>query len=152
MVKPVYPRIQRFIARHHVLTLAVSNGNVPYCAHCFYSYLPDDNLFVFTSDPDTRHIRDAAGSGNIRVAAGIALETKIVGKVRGLQITGRLYLPDEPLSAKIRHAYLKRFPYARLTTLHLWALQPDFMKLTDNRLGFGTKLIWQVEQGENGKG
>lgn len=62
-MKPVDKRILDFIRRHHVLTLAVAAGNTPYCAHCFYCYLPERNLFVFTSDPDTRHIRDFENSG-----------------------------------------------------------------------------------------
>ena len=41
-----------------------------------------------------------------------------------------------------RRAYLKRFPYAALAELTLWAIRPDYMKLTDNTLGFGKKLIW----------
>jgi uncharacterized protein YhbP (UPF0306 family) len=30
--------------------------------------------------------------------------------------------------------------------LHLWSLAPDYIKMTDNRLGFGTKLIWKTEE------
>jgi uncharacterized protein YhbP (UPF0306 family) len=44
---------------------------------------------------------------------------------------------------KARSAYLKRFPIARLMPdLNLWILSPDFIKMTDNRFGFGKKLIW----------
>jgi len=25
----------------------------------------------------------------------------------------------------------------------LWGIEPDFIKMTHNRLGFGKKLIWQ---------
>ncbi len=142
-MKPVEKRILDFIRRHHVLTLAVANGNMPYCAHCFYCYLPEKNLFVFTSDPETRHIRDLESSGTGRAAAAIALETKIVGKIRGLQLTGALFIPGERDLEEARSAYLKRFPIARMAKLNLWAFRPDFMKLTDNRLGFGTKLTWQ---------
>jgi uncharacterized protein YhbP (UPF0306 family) len=142
-MRPIEQRILGFIADHHVLTLAVSKDNVPYCAHCFYAYIPEKNLFIFTSDPETRHIRDAESSGNYRVTAGIALETKMVGKIRGLQLTGRLFIPEGSDLKAARKTYLSRFPYAALMKLHLWALQPEFMKLTDNRLGFGTKLIWE---------
>jgi uncharacterized protein len=142
-MKPVDPRILKFIGRHHVLTLAVSNENIPYCAHCFYCYLPAENLFIFTSDHDTRHISDVERSGNNRVAAAIALETRIIGMIRGLQVTGSLFLPEGTGLRSARAAYLKRFPVARFATLHLWALKPGFMKLTDNRLGFGTKLVWE---------
>ena len=27
-------------------------------------------------------------------------------------------------------------------TLTIWSLTPDYIKMTDNRLGFGTKLVW----------
>jgi uncharacterized protein YhbP (UPF0306 family) len=39
-------------------------------------------------------------------------------------------------------AYIKRFPYAAVAPLNIWVIEPDFMKLTDNTLGFGKKLIW----------
>jgi uncharacterized protein YhbP (UPF0306 family) len=39
--------------------------------------------------------------------------------------------------------YIKEFPYAAVADLELWRLEADFMKLTDNTLGFGKKLIWQ---------
>lgn len=145
-MKPVDPRILDFIGDHHVMTLAVSRDNIPWCAHCFYCYLEQENLFVFTSAPDTRHIQDAEASGNFRVTAGIALETKMTGKIRGLQVAGRMFVPEGDLAKKSKKAYLKDFPVARLATLHLWTLRPDFMKLTDNRLGFGTKLIWEEEE------
>jgi hypothetical protein len=91
---PIDKRILGFIAGHHVLTLAVAKDNIPYCAHCFYAYIPGKNRFIFTSDPDTRHIRDAESSRNFYVTAGIALETKIIGKIRGLQLTGKMFLPE----------------------------------------------------------
>jgi uncharacterized protein YhbP (UPF0306 family) len=143
MPAPVEPRILEFISEHHVLTLAVSKYNLPWCAHCFYCYLPSRNLFVFTSDPDTRHISDIEGSGNNLVAAGVYLETRMVGKIRGLQMTGAMRRLEGTELKEGKRAYLATFPVARLTKLHLWGLEPDLMKLTDNRLGFGKKLIWK---------
>lgn len=144
MTAPVDPRILEFIGEHHVLTLAVSKDNLPWCAHCFYCYLPSRNLFVFTSDDDSRHISDFESSRNKVVAAGVYLETRMVGKIRGLQMTGAMRLLEGMELKEAKSAYLKAFPVARLTKLHLWGLEPDLMKLTDNRLGFGTKLIWKL--------
>ena len=42
-----------------------------------------------------------------------------------------------------KNIYLKAFPYALLHLETLWIIEPDFYKLTDNRLGFGKKIIWQ---------
>jgi uncharacterized protein len=135
-------RILKFINEHHVLTLAVVNKNLPWCASCFYVYLPERNLFVFTSDPDTRHISDVIQSNNYQVAGAIALETRITGKIRGIQFSGTIReLGGEELKTG-KKAYYEKFPIARLSKLFLWGLEPGFIKMTDNRLGFGKKLIW----------
>lgn len=133
-------RIIKFIKRHHVLTLAtVGKKGEPYVANCFYAYDKRRNLFVFTSDETTRHGCEMAANGN--VALSIVLETRIVGRVEGLQITGTAERGDS--DAKL--CYIKRFPYAAAAPLTLWMVRPTMMKLTDNTLGFGTKLIWQSE-------
>ena len=132
-----------FIAEHHILTLAVARENIPWCATCFYVYIPKENRFIFTSDPDTRHIRDILEGNQFMAAGTIALETKMVGKIRGIQFTGLVNRPGEAALKIAKAAYLKRFPIARLMpSLHLWCLEPDYIKMTDNRLGFGKKLIW----------
>ncbi len=130
-----------FIDNHHVLTLATVRDNQAYTANCFYVYLPDYNMFVFTSDKDTRHGADMLN--NSKVGANIVLETKTIGKIQGLQITGTAeeLLTDELKLAK--KAYLRNYPYAILKLETMWGLKVDFLKLTDNRLGFGKKLIWE---------
>ena len=144
---PADKRIVQFIQQHHIFTLAVAKNNFPYCATCFYVYLEEDNMLVFTSDRDTRHIMDMETGDNNCVAGAIALETSVVGKIRGIQFTGVMdELKGERLR-KAKKAYLHRFPIARMTRLLLWGLTPDYIKLTDNRLGFGTKLIWKQGQG-----
>ncbi|PIF06651.1 MAG: hypothetical protein CSA36_00685 [Draconibacterium sp.] len=134
-------RIIDFIQEHHVLTLATCANNQPWCANCFYIYLEDENSFVFTSDEHTRHISEVAV--NSLVAGSVVLETKTVGKIRGLQFSGKLERAEDKLLAKAKKAYLKRFPYAVLMKTTLWVLTVDYFKMTDNRLGFGKKLIWE---------
>lgn len=134
-------RIEKFIRRHHVMTLAAATADgAPYCCNVFYAYDGNGN-FVFTSDDGTRHAHMLAENG--RAAASVVLETRIVGKVQGLQITGRTAKADDD---RAKRAYLKRFPYAALAPLALWRLEADMLKYTDNTLGFGKKLIWQREQ------
>jgi uncharacterized protein YhbP (UPF0306 family) len=52
-------------------------------------------------------------------------------------------LPDKNIMPKLKKAYLKRFPYAIFANTNLWILKINYLKMTDNRLGFGKKLIWQ---------
>jgi uncharacterized protein len=134
-------RITGFLKKHHVLTLATSANNTPYCCSCFYVYDEAKNVFIFTSDLPTRHAREMLD--NKRVAIAVALETSMVGKIQGVQICGDVKeLKDEDFR-KAKKTYLTKFPIAAFSELVLWEVSPDFIKLTDNRLGFGKKLIWE---------
>ena len=133
-------QIIKFIKEHHVLTLATCVGEKVWCCNCFYAFLEKETIFVFTSDPKTQHITEI--KLNNKVAASIVLETKIVGKIRGLQISGTVELAEDQLLHASKFAYLKRFPYAILMDTTFWVLKPNFIKMTDNRLGFGKKLFW----------
>ena len=134
-------RIVDFIKRHHVLNLAtVSGSGEPYCAACFYAYDKERNRLIFTSDDSTRHAQEMLQ--NAKVACAITLETRIVGKVQGAQICGIAERGDE----KDKMVYIKRFPYAAVAPLNIWAVEPTFIKLTDNTLGFGKKLIWNSQE------
>ncbi len=135
-------RIVRFLEKHHVLTLATAVDAEPYVAHAFYAYDKGRNRLVFTSDEATHHAR--AMLRDRRVAVGIAWETRLVGKVQGLQLRGRVTEGDEEDRAR----YVARFPYAALAPLTLWAVEPEWMKLTDNTLGFGKKLVWNPAEQE----
>lgn len=134
-------RITTFIRKHHVLTLATVGGdNLPYVANCFYAYDTLRNRIIFTSDLSTRHAQEMTLKS--RVALSIVRETRIVGCVEGIQIEG----VAERGSDEAKRLYIKRFPYAAVAPLTLWEVEPTRMKLTDNKLGFGKKLIWQKEE------
>lgn len=132
-------RIVKFLKRHHVLTLATATAEgEPWCANAFYAYDSERNRLVITSDEATRHAQEMLS--NCRIAASVVLETRIVGKVQGLQISGSAQRGDEA----DHKVYLRRFPYAAaIGELHLWHIEPDMLKFTDNTLGFGKKLIWR---------
>ena len=156
-------RITRFLRHHHVLTISTISEQGSWTAHCFYAFIPDHQALVFTTDPETRHGREMLQNPN--VSGGIMLETRVIGKIRGIQLTGRA-VPCHPreggnlesivtpsltmnaphLSAtEVRTAYLKRFPFALAVKLDLWILHIDYIKMTDNQLGFGKKLEWRRE-------
>jgi len=133
-------KIIRFFRKHHVLTIATTVGNEPWCANCFYVYLEEENALVFTTDSDTRHGKEFIK--NPMVAGSVVLETIVIGKIRGIQFQGIVSEPEGELLSKARWAYLKRFPPAALMDTRLWIVKLTFIKMTDNRLGFGKKLIW----------
>ena len=136
-------RIVAFIHEHHVLTLATCFEDEAYCSNMFYVYLEEENCFIFTSDKDTKHIADI--QHNIFVAGSIVLETETIGKIQGLQLQGMAFEARDELKKKAKKAYLKRFPYAVLSSTPLWAVEMTFAKFTNNMLGFGKKLIWRKD-------
>jgi len=135
------PKIISFLKKHHVLTLSTCVDQQPWCANCFYAFNPEKMSLIFTSDFGTRHIKEAIQ--NCKVAGNVVLETSVVGKIQGIQFSGELLLPTGEVAEQVNSIYLKRFPFAVLMNTNLWELRLDYAKMTDNRLGFGKKLIWE---------
>ena len=133
-------RIERFITKHHLLTLATCKNGHPHCCSSFYAYDTATKSFIIAGDEKTTHIQNALT--NPHVAANIHLETTEIGKIEGLQIEGILRQCDDE---KLKKLYFQSFPYARAMRPTLWQLRPNRFKLTDNRLGFGKKIIVEAD-------
>ena len=138
-------KIIKFIKARHILTLATTGEFAPHTANMFYAFDKENYRLYFTSPYTTLHIQQ--GIANPKVGINIVYETKIVGKIQGLQAVGTLRSLDnkEELS-NARKLYIKRFPYTAVMDLHLWMVDIDALKYTDNTLGFGKKLHWNREQ------
>jgi uncharacterized protein YhbP (UPF0306 family) len=134
-------KIINFLKKHHVLTLATVSGDQPWVANCFYAFREEQMSFVFTSGYETRHIQEVVL--NNKVAGTVVLETGIIGKIQGIQFSGTLLIAEGEVLEKASSSYLKRFPFAALMDTTLWILSIDYLKMTDNRLGFGKKLVWE---------
>jgi len=137
-------RITEFINDHHVAAFTVYDGKDIWSWHAFYVYLEEENLFVITSETKTRHMKMVLNGGNSLVAGAIALETETIGLIRGVQFSAVMEICNDTYINKYRLRYLKRFPYAVLVGGHLWTLKVTEFKFTDNRLGFGKKLLWKA--------
>ncbi len=124
------------------MTMASAAEGEIWCANLFYVYDSESIGFIITSDEKTRHITLALSSSGV-VAGSIVLETEEIGKIRGLQFKAEIKKVDNSISGKYRLKYLKRFPYAILNDSELWLLTIIEAKYTDNRFGFGKKLIWK---------
>lgn len=132
-------KIEPFIGEHHLLSLATS-GERLWCCSMFYAYDPETVAFIVASDPDTEHMRNIAAS--CAVAGTVALETKTVGKIRGIQFSG---IMERVWNDGEKELYFRCFPYARVMNPTLWRICLDEVKMTDNTLGFGKKIIWKRE-------
>nr|CAI78789.1 hypothetical protein [uncultured Campylobacterota bacterium] len=131
-------KISSFINEHHVMSLASSNNLELSVCSLFYAYSSDELSFVVASSDNTTHIKNIKQNKNI--AGNILLETKSVGKIQGLQFRGEFVLLEDE---NLRKLYFQEFPYALAMQPKLWKIKVNYFKLTDNRFGFGNKLIWQ---------
>lgn len=132
-------KILSFIDEHHVLGLATAYRDEPSLCSLFYAFDEKSLSFVVASSEETLHIQQVKQNEN--VAGNILLETKEVGKIQGLQFFATMQkLEDESL----KKLYFKRFPYALALMPTLWQIKVARFKLTDNRLGFGKKIIYEV--------
>jgi uncharacterized protein len=132
-------KIGKFISKHHLLSLATF-GESLWCCSAFYAFYPDTGVFIIASDEQTTHIQNI--KMNMRVAGSIAQETKVVGKIQGIQFSGEIRAVEDEHEKAL---YLKRFPYAVTMNPTLWKIELDRIKMTDNTLGFGKKIIWNRE-------
>lgn len=133
-------RIIDFLKQHHLLTLATTVDDTPQVSNLFYAFDETQQLFIVASDLKTKHIQNILK--NSLVACSVALETDEVGKIQGVQCRARMYACDDVALKKL---YFKAFPYAKVMSPQLWCIVLEHIKLTDNRLGFGKKLIWERE-------
>lgn len=146
-MKELDNNIKHFIKKHHVFNIVTYNNDEVWTASCFYAFWEEDISLVFLSDEDTLHAK--LMSSNPKVVGTITLETKIIGKIQGLQFKGTVSKAENELLSVAKRIYYKRFPYTIGTQSTFWLLKIIYAKYTDNKLGFGKKIIWQLNETQN---
>jgi uncharacterized protein YhbP (UPF0306 family) len=135
------PGIEQFLLAHTVLSLATSVHDRPYCASCYYAFIPGENVLVFKSDPDTQHIEDALANAQV---AGTILPDKLEKtKIQGIQFSGHFKKAEGSIQRKAELTYLSKYPVATLFRGNLWIIELTRIKFTDNALLKGKKILWE---------
>ncbi len=130
-------KIDKFLQEHHVLSLSTCRDDEISSCNLFYAFDKDANSFVVASSSDTLHVEHI--QNNPKISGTVVLETKVIGKIQGIQFRGEfLTLEDKTL----KKLYFKIFPYALAMNPTLWQIKINYFKMTDNNLGFGKKIIW----------
>lgn len=132
-----------FLNANYVLSLSVVENNRSWSSNCFYVLYEKLRSLVFISHGNTKHYQLL--TQNPYVSGTIAAQTKNVTHIQGVQYTGRTISPEGEQSEEANSIYYKRFPFARFVRAKLWVLELDYLKYTDNSLGFGKKLVWERE-------
>ena len=131
-------KVISFLEKHHVMSLATNGEEGLSVCNLFYAFDEKTVSFVIASSDKTLHVQNILKDNSI--AGSVVLETKEVGKIQGLQFKGSF----ESLKDKtLKKLYFKTFPYALALNPMLWQIKIQYFKMTDNRLGFGKKIIWR---------
>lgn len=133
--------ISSFLQEQTNLTFATAANNIPYCSNCFYAFLSEFNAVTFKSNAETRHIQEALANENV---SGTITPDKLDKlKIKGIQLTGKFIQPKEALLSAAKKKYYLKYPMALAMKGDLWVIEIRKIKMTDNTLGFGKKLIWE---------
>ena len=133
-------RISRFIKSQKVATICcVDADNKPYCFSCFYAFDENKMQLYFKSSVGTHHMQLLKEKPFI---SGTILPDKLnPAALQGIQFSGSLIDRIECASAK--SAYHLRYPFALAMSGTVYTIELQWIKMTDNTLSFGTKLIWE---------
>lgn len=130
------------------MTLAtVSATGVPHAAPVYFA-TSEALEFYFFSDPTSQHGRDL--KANPLAAAAFFPESESWQSIHGVQMRGRArVLVRGPAWETAWEAYRRKFPFvsslrAIVARNALYSFMPEWIRLVDNRRGFGYKQEWDL--------
>lgn len=150
--------VRGLLEAHGTVTLATLGPEGPWAATVFFASDQALNLY-FVTDLRTRHGRDMAEGGT--VAAAVNRDIHTWDEVLGLQMRGRASVLADDARARALALYLRKFPDVarlfgeprdaheeviadRLRRTAFWCLCPEWVRVVDNRRGFGWKAEYQL--------
>lgn len=131
-------RIVKFLKKMHLASVcAIDDDGQPHAFSAFYAFDELNFSLLLASSNESSHVKFLKNSK--LVAGTVALDTKIVGKIEGVQFQGVM----SEASASEREIYFKRFFYAKAMDPKIWCINLEKLKFTSNVLGFGKKIKWE---------
>ena len=136
--------IVALINKQKVATLCcVDEEMAPYCFSCFFAFDESKHLLHFKTSASSHHAQLLQQNG--RVAGTINPDKLNALAIKGIQFRGNVLAPNDPLAADASTLYHKRYPFAHAMKGDVWTIRVTNIKMTDNTLSFGKKIIWELE-------
>ena len=153
MTHDLRTRLDAFLRQHTTLTLATIGPDGPYAAAMFYAHDLTFGLY-FLSDPNTQHCRNLAAEP--RCAATVQADGQDWQQITGLQIRGWARPISTPEDWDMAYEIFQaKYPFVGqalagtsdaglalagpLARSRFYRLTPQWLRLIDNRWGFGHK-------------
>ncbi|MEW6567163.1 MAG: pyridoxamine 5'-phosphate oxidase family protein [Chloroflexota bacterium] len=129
------------------LTLATINPDgTPRATPLYFAYDLELSLY-FLSDPSSQHCLNLKQDG--RAAAALYPASSDWRELRGLQLQGRVTVLEGSRRQQALDLYRARFPFlaeleAAVRASGLYCFTPTWVRLIDNRRGFGHQQEWTL--------
>ncbi|WP_218058712.1 MULTISPECIES: hypothetical protein [unclassified Gilliamella] len=81
-----------------------------------------------------------------QVAGTISVTPKTIAQIQGIQFQAKATQLQKEQAKQAYALYYRAFPFARMIKAPIWELQLQYIKMTNNLLGFGCKIYWQKER------
>ncbi|NPA04238.1 MAG: hypothetical protein GXO61_05175 [Epsilonproteobacteria bacterium] len=134
-------KIVHFLSSNFLLSLSLIIEGEVYAINCFYIFDQTEFSLIFTTSKNTFHYPYFLNSPN--VAGTIACCKKDISTLQGVQFKGKI----EKANFSQKREYLQNYPIALALKPTFWKVKLKWVKMTDNSLGFGKKLIWTRPNG-----
>lgn len=133
-------RITDFMNDQRVASICcIDNDGKPYCFSCFYALDEETQMLYFKTSSNTYHAPLLVNHPNI---AGTIQPDKLNPlAIKGIQFNGVVVHGDHASSV-----YHRKYPFALAMSGEVWAIQLQYIKMTDNSLGFGKKITWELTE------
>lgn len=139
--------ILALLSETRTLTLATLDpDDMPRATPVFFAYDDQATLF-FLSESDAQHSRNLEREP--RVAAAVYPEVSDWHELRGMQIKGLARIVSRSHREAGLAVYAGRFPFIEslagvVGRSEIYHLRPQWIRLIDNRQGFGFKREWTL--------
>jgi uncharacterized protein YhbP (UPF0306 family) len=137
----IQQHIANFISQQSVASICCigPEGDL-HCFSCYYAYQEKQELLFFKTSDNSQHMQYLLVNP---VLAGTILPDKLNKVVsKGIQFNGRLVSPGHAQGNDAQKFYHRRYPFALAMKGTVYTIRLDWLKMTDNSLGIGTKLVW----------
>lgn len=133
--------ILKYIKEHHVLHLCtVSLDGSPWGCNVFYVFDAEQAKFFILSEMKTRHAQNM--DAEPRVAGTITAHPRFIASIQGVQFSGVATRLEGDAAKPAYNLYYKRFAVARVLNAPIWEVKADYLKMTNNKIGFAFKEDW----------
>lgn len=140
-MNPIPDHIKEFLHQNKVASISfIDAENKPYSINAFFVFNEEKQILIFKSSPGTKHHQFIIE--NAFVSGTVLPEQLDLLKIRGIQFTGQVIDNKIANSFSISAEYYKKYPVGLAIPGYIWAVKLDFLKFTDNTMGFGHKTIW----------